>query len=341
MLNLQTSEKEEENDKKDNNDKGKNKIIKDSKNEEKSYSIPEHSNKNTEKSKKLNSSKNHHKISNKSKYNNKLLINSKQSDIFSHSSKSKNDEIDIEELKKRIKILEEKASNLEKKNIYYYNILKRNLDWNYEKEYKDPIEEYIDMKRKNNLNGYNQLIIDINDKINDFIEDEKIRDKEKLEYYKSINELNDDIIYRIHALKLLQEKEREKDIERKDINKNYFVINYNKKSGEVNYDSNNYINERYGNPFNKKTFYNDRTMMPAKYSKNGIAVNNQYISIDNPGEYFKYQIYHRYNNDYKKYSNDILKRNGSKSINSNENYLDYKNHNGKKIRVSASSDNIS
>ena len=269
------------------------------------------------------------------------MINSKQSDIFSHSSKSKNDEIDIEELKKRIKILEEKASNLEKKNIYYYNILKRNLDWNYEKEYKDPIEEYIDMKRKNNLNGYNQLIIDINDKINDFIEDEKIRDKEKLEYYKSINELNDDIIYRIHALKLLQEKEREKDIERKDINKNYFVINYNKKSGEVNYDSNNYINERYGNPFNKKTFYNDRTMMPAKYSKNGIAVNNQYISIDNPGEYFKYQIYHRYNNDYKKYSNDILKRNGSKSINSNENYLDYKNHNGKKIRVSASSDNIS
>ena len=235
------------------------------------------------------------------------MINSKQSDIFSYSSKSKNDELDIEELKKRIKILEEKASNLEKKNIYYYNILKRNLDRNYEKEYKDPIEEYIDMKRKNNLNGYNQLMIDINDKINDFIEDEKIRDKEKLIYYKRINELNDDIIYRIHALKILQEKEREKDIERRDINKNYFVINYNKKS-----------------------FNNDRTMMPAKYSKNGIAMNNQYISIDNPGEFFKYQIYDRYNNDYKKYSNDILKRNGSKSINSNENYLYYKNHNSQK-----------
>ena len=70
--------------------------------------------------------------------------------------------------------------------------------------------------------------------------------------------------------------------------------------------------------------------MPAKYSKNGIAMNNQYISIDNPGEFFKYQIYDRYNNDYKKYSNDILKRNGSKSINSNENYLYYKNHNSQK-----------
>ena len=203
------------------------------------------------------------------------------------------------------------------------------------------------IKRNKNFNDFGQLMIDINNKIDDFIEDEKIRDKEKLEYYKKVKDLKDDISYRIKVMKILQEKEKRRDIERRDINKNYYILNYNKKSGEINPNTNNYINNyeknelnRYGNPYNSKSFNNNRDMMPARISKNGMSMNNEYISVDNPKDYYKYQIYDRYKNDYKKYKNNIFKRTGSSFINSKEDSSDYKYNFGRKIRVSSSTDNI-
>ena len=334
MLDLKTSENhkieeiEDEDDKKE--EKGKDKD-KNSKKEEKKEKINEKSDKNLV----INSSKNSTKKSNKSKISHKS----------SNNNKLKSEKYDTEQLKKRIKKLEEKADKLERKNIYYYNILKKNYNLNYVKEYDDPIEEYIDIKRNRNLNGYNQLMIDISNKIDDFIEDEKIRDREKLEYYQKVNELKDDISYRIKVMKILQEKERRRDIERRDINKNFYVINYNQKSGEINPNITNNINNyeknnRYGNPYNSKSFNNNRDMMPARINKNGISMNNQYISVDNPEDYYKYQIYDRYRNDYKKNKNNILKRTGSSYFNSKDDYSDYKYNNRKKIWVSSSTDNI-
>ena len=335
MLNLKTSENHETKEIEDEN--------KNEKEEEKDKNTDKNSKKEEKKEKSdkkliLNSSKKSQNLSNNTKISHKSLNN----------NISRMEKYDTEELKKRIKKLEEKADRLERKNIYYYNILKKNYNLNYVKEYNDPIEEYIDIKRNKNLNGFNQLMIDISNKIDDFIEDEKIRDREKLEYYQKVNELKDDISYRIKVMKILQEKERRRDIERRDINKNFYVINYNQKSGEIDPNSNNNMNNyeineniRYGNPYNKKSFNNNRDMMPARMNKNGISMSNQYISVDNPEDYYKYQIYDRYKNDYKKHKkNNILKRTGSSYINSNEDFSDYKYHNGRKIRVSSSTDNI-
>ena len=296
-------------------------------------------NENQENNKKRDKEKNTNKIkSNENSH--KLSINSKKNDLFSDNSNAINN--DIQELKNRIKLLEEKAANLEKKNIYYFNILKKNnpsLD--YKRVYNDPVDEFIYIQRNKNLNGYNQFMIDINDKINDFIEDEKIRDKEKIEYYKKVNQLKEDIDYRINFIKLFQEKERIREIERNDINKNYYIINYNKNSGEINPNTNNYIynyqRRYYGNPYNAKYFNNNTYMMPARISKNELSMNNQYISINNPEDICKYQIYDRYNSDYRKYKNNTLKRTGNNFIKSNDNL---KYNNNKKFRVSSSTDNI-
>ena len=352
ILNLKSSENGET---KKNEIKEEEKIIKNNEN-----------NKNNKKENKTNekiiSEKSDNKNSNKkSKNEEKLKISKKNTykssknsttneynDLFSNTSNSNN--YNTEDLKKRIKLLEKKAENLENKNIYYYNVLKKNL--NYKKEYNgppDPVGEYIDLKRNINLNGFNRLMIDINDKINDFIEDEIIRDKEKIEYYNRVNELKDDIVYRIRFIKMLQEKERKKDIERNDINRNFYIINYNKKSGEIDPNTNNYIYNyerkydlpHYGNPYDRKSYNNDRYMMPARISKNGMSMSNEFITIDNRGEYYKYKIYDRYNNDYKKYKhNSILKKSGSDYINGNEDFINYKYNNNKRKRISSSTDNI-
>jgi hypothetical protein len=97
----------------------------------------------------------------------------------------------------------------------------------------------------------------------------------------------------------------------------------------------------YGNPYDDKTFNNNyRKFMPAKMSKNGISLSNQYISIDNPSDFYKYQIYDRYRKE--KSKNNILLRSGSSLINEKEDYMKYKynNKNSRKLRVSSSSDNI-
>jgi hypothetical protein len=60
----------------------------------------------------------------------------------------------IEELKNKINLLEKKALDLEKKNIYYYNIIKKNENM-YRNNFNDgSIEDFIEYKRYQNLNGY-------------------------------------------------------------------------------------------------------------------------------------------------------------------------------------------
>ena len=177
------------------------------------------------KQKKKNDSKSKEESVNKSsnKENKNYIENSSQKNLES-----------IEELKNKINLLEKKALDLEKKNIYYYNIIKKNENM-YRNNFNDgSIEDFIEYKRYQNLNGYNSLMIDINDKINEFIQEEELRDKAKLEYYETIKNLKDDIEYRLYFMKLLREKERLRDIERYQINKQFYVLKYDKNTGEVN-----------------------------------------------------------------------------------------------------------
>ena len=92
---------------------------------------------------------------------------------------------DVEELQIRINELEKKASDLEKKNIYYYNLIKENENLN-KINFNNVIDDYIDHKRFKNINGYNEVMIDINDKINEFIQEETLRDQAKIKYYEAM-----------------------------------------------------------------------------------------------------------------------------------------------------------
>ena len=134
---------------------------------------------------------------------------------------------EIEELQEKIKLLEKKASDLEKKNIYFYNIIKKNENMN-RNIFKGSIEDFIEYKRYQNLNGFNGLMVDINDKINEYVEEEIMRDKAKLEYYEQIKQLKEDIEHRLYFMKLLREKERLRDIERFQINKQFYVLKYDR-----------------------------------------------------------------------------------------------------------------
>jgi hypothetical protein len=138
-----------------------------------------------------------------------------------NNSEQKNKE--IEELQEKIKLLEKKASDLEIKNTYFYNIIKKNENMNHN-TFKGSIDDFIEYKRYQNLNGFNELMVDINDKINDFVEEEIMRDKAKLEYYEKIKQLKEDIEHRLYFMKLLREKERLRDIERYKINQQFFVL---------------------------------------------------------------------------------------------------------------------
>ena len=150
----------------------------------------------------------------------KLIKKESQSNIKNNSQPNIQD---IEELQKRINALEKKASDLEKKNIYYYNIIKKNENLNSD-NFNGVIDEFIEHKRYKNLNGYNEVMIDINDKIDEFIQEETIRDKAKLEYYETMKNLKNDIEYRLYFMKLLREKERLRDIERYKINQQFFAL---------------------------------------------------------------------------------------------------------------------
>jgi len=293
------------------------------------------------KSKKSNEDNKSKKEENKSIHKSSSINTNKEdkNDSLNDSSISKNN--DVNKLKKRIKDLEQKADELERKNIYYYNIFKNNQD--------SQIDKYIQKERNKNLNGYNKLMVDINDKIDDFIEYQKIKEIERIQYFNQVQKLKEDIEFELNFMKLLHEKEKEDERRRNDINRQFYILKYYNKSGEVSGE--NFLNNHrerknsdiphYGNPYDDKTFNNNyKKFMPAKMSKNGISLSNQYISIDNPSEFYKYQIYDRYNKD--KSKNNILMRSGSSLLNEKENYMKYKynNKNRGKLRVSSSSDNI-
>jgi hypothetical protein len=247
---------------------------------------------------------------------------------------------DIEELQRRINELEKKASDLEKKNIYYYNIIKKNENLNSD-NFNGVIDEFIEHKRYKNLNGYNEVMIDINDKIDEFIQEETIRDKAKVEYYETMKNLKNDIEYRLYFMKLLREKERLRDIERYKINQQFCVLKYDKNTGEVNPNRFNryYLNNRYGNPYDTKSFNNINSMRPARINKNGITMNNQFISINQPTELKKYEIYDKFRNDYKTHVRNILLDTGSSFFDSKLNYKKY-DINGKRLSLSSSCSNV-
>ena len=252
-----------------------------------------------------------------------------------------NNNNEIKELQEKISLLEKKASDLEKKNIYYYNIIKKNENM-YRNNFNDgSIEDFIEYKRYQNLNGYNSLMIDINDKINEFIQEEELRDKAKLEYYETIKNLKDDIEYRLYFMKLLREKERLRDIERYQINKQFYVLKYDKNTGEVNPNrfKRYYLNNRYGNPYDIKSFNNNNYMRPARMNKNGVALSNQFISLNQPTDIKRYEIYDKYRDEYKSHIKNILLDTGSSFFDTKLNFKKY-DIKGKRITSSSSSSNI-
>lgn len=282
------------------------------------------------KQKKKNASSSKEKSTNKSKVNeNNDLDNS-----ISPNTES------IEQLHKRINLLEKKASDLEKKNIYYYNIIKKNENLN-NNGFSGSIEDFIEYKRYRNLSGYNNIMIDINDKINEFIQEESIRDKAKLDYYRHIKQLKDDIEYRLYFMKLLREKERIRDIERYQINKQFYVLKYDNKSGEVNPNrfQRYYLKNRYGNPYDTKSFNNINDMRPARINKNEMALSNQFITINQPTDLKRYDIYDKFRNEYKSHIKNILLDTGSSFFDTHLNFKKYDNK-GKRLTSSSSSGNI-
>jgi hypothetical protein len=256
-----------------------------------------------------------------------------------NNSEQKNKE--IEELQEKIKLLEKKASDLEIKNTYFYNIIKKNENMYRNNFNEGSIEDFIEYKRYQNLNGYNSLMIDINDKINDFIQEEEIRDKAKLEYYETIKNLKDDIEYRLYFMKLLREKERLRDIERYEINKQFYVLKFDNNSGEVNPNrfKRYYLNNRYGNPYDTKSFNNINYMRPARMNKNGIALSNQFISLNQPTDIKRYEIYDKYRDEYKSHIKNILLDTGSSFFDTKLNFKKY-DIKGKRITSSSSCSNI-
>ena len=184
-------------------------------------------------------------------------------------------------------------------------------------------------------------MIDINDKINEFIQEEEIRDKAKLEYYETIKNLKDDIEYRLYFMKLLREKERLRDIERLQINKQFYVLKYDKNREEVNPNRFNryYLNNRYGNPYDTKNFNNINYMRPARMNKNGIAISNQFINMNQPQNFKKYEIYDKFRNEYKSHIKNILFDTGSSFFDSKLNFKKY-DIKGNRITSSSSSSNI-
>ena len=247
---------------------------------------------------------------------------------------------DIEELQRRINELEKKASDLEKKNIYYYNLIKENENLN-KINFNNVIDDYIEHKRYKNINGYNEVMIDINDKINEFIQEETLRDQAKIKYYEAMRNLKNDIEYRLYFMKLLREKERMRDIERYQINKQFYVLKYDKNTGEVNPNrfQRYYLNNRYGNPYDIKSFNNINYMRPARINKNGIALSNQFISLNQPSDLKKYEIYDKFRDEYKSHIKNILLDTGSSFFDAQLNFKKY-DIKGKRISRSSNSSDI-
>ena len=282
--------------------------------------------------------KNNEKSSNsKEKSIDKLTKKESQKNL---EKKSQQNIQDVEELQRRINELEKKASDLEKKNIYYYNLIKENENLN-KINFNNVIDDYIDHKRYKNINGYNEVMIDINDKINEFIQEETLRDQAKIKYYEAMRNLKNDIEYRLYFMKLLREKERLRDIERYEINKQFYVLKYDKNTGEVNPNrfQRYYLNNRYGNPYDIKSFNNINYMRPARINKNGMALSNQFISLNQPSDLKKYEIYDKFRDEYKSHIKNILLDTGSSFFDAKLNFKKY-DINGKRMSKSSSCSDI-
>ena len=282
--------------------------------------------------------KNNEKSSNsKEKSIDKLTKKESQKNL---EKKSQQNIQDVEELQRRINELEKKASDLEKKNIYYYNLIKENENLN-KINFNNVIDDYIDHKRYKNINGYNEVMIDINDKINEFIQEETLRDQAKIKYYEAMRNLKNDIEYRLYFMKLLREKERLRDIERYQINKQFYVLKYDKNTGEVNPNrfQRYYLNNRYGNPYDIKSFNNINYMRPARINKNGMALSNQFISLNQPSDLKKYEIYDKFRDEYKSHIKNILLDTGSSFFDAKLNFKKY-DINGKRMSKSSSCSDI-
>ena len=170
---------------------------------------------------------------------------------------------------------------------------------------------------------------------------ETLRDQAIIKYYEAMRNLKNDIEYRLYFMKLLREKERLRDIERYQINKQFYVLKYDKNTGEVNPNrfQRYYLNNRYGNPYDIKSFNNINYMRPARINKNGMALSNQFISLNQPSDLKKYEIYDKFRDEYKSHIKNILLDTGSSFFDAKLNFKKY-DINGKRMSKSSSCSDI-
>ena len=80
-------------------------------------------------------------------------------------------------------------------------------------------------------------------------------------------------------------------------------------------------------------------MRPARINKNGVALSNQFISLNQPKDIKRYDIYDKFRKEYKTHIKNILLDTGSSFFDSKLNFKKYDKY-GKRISFSSSSDNI-
>ena len=80
-------------------------------------------------------------------------------------------------------------------------------------------------------------------------------------------------------------------------------------------------------------------MRPARINKKEIALSNQFITINQPTDLKRYDIYDKFRNEYKSHIKNILLDTGSSFFDSQLNFKKYDNM-GNRLTSSSSSSNI-
>ena len=80
-------------------------------------------------------------------------------------------------------------------------------------------------------------------------------------------------------------------------------------------------------------------MRPARINKKEIALSNQFITINQPTDLKRYDIYDKFRNEYKSHIKNILLDTGSSFFDSQLNFKKYDNK-GNRLTSSSSSSNI-
>ena len=80
-------------------------------------------------------------------------------------------------------------------------------------------------------------------------------------------------------------------------------------------------------------------MRPARINKNGMALSNQFISLNQPSDLKKYEIYDKFRDEYKSHIKNILLDTGSSFFDAKLNFKKY-DIKGKRISRSSSSSDI-